>query len=271
MNNLVIRVVFALVAIPICLFLIWFNEASRLTMITALIAVTSWEWARMVTQKIGGPSMAIASPAVSILFVLAWIFSTRYPIALPSVAVMAAAYYLSASFASVGIANLFPWLAMHALGPIYLGLWGGMLVRLLGPGHGFSTSAPFIFVMISMWVCDTFAYFTGRLLGRHKMAPEISPKKTWEGAFGGTIATMALFVLLGPLVFHSPLWVNLILGILLSIAGQAGDLFESALKRWADTKDSSHLFPGHGGVFDRLDSLFLAGPLTVVIFAWIRG
>jgi phosphatidate cytidylyltransferase len=124
--------------------------------------------------------------------------------------------------------------------------------------------------MIAMWTCDTFAYASGRLFGKHKLAPQISPKKTWEGAIGGTIFTVALVVWLGPWAFHTGLVANILLGVLLSISGQTGDLLESAIKRWSGTKDSSHFFPGHGGVLDRLDSLFLAGPLTVVVLEVIR-
>jgi len=161
---------------------------------------------------------------------------------------------------------------LHASGPVYLGLWGGMVLTLMGEGdRTFTTSSAFIVVMSGMWFCDSFAYICGRLFGKHKMAPQISPKKTWEGAIGGTFFTIIFVAVLGPWAFHTSLAINVLLGIAFSVAGQAGDLLESALKRWAGSKDSSQVFPGHGGVLDRLDSLFLAGPLVAVILAIVRG
>lgn len=265
MSNLTVRILFALAGIPIAFFLIWFNEYTRFGMMVGLIATGSWEWARMVAGKISGPRMTLLSPLVTILVVLAWIFAEPFPPALALAACVTIAVFLAVGFSRVPIENLFPWLALHLAAPLYLAFWGGMILQLMGGGHGFASSAPFILVMIAMWTCDTFAYFSGRLLGKHKLAPQISPKKTWEGAIGGTLFTVALLVWLGPWAFQTSLVANIILGFVLSIAGQAGDLFESALKRWAGAKDSSQVFPGHGGVLDRLDSLFLAGPLAVVI------
>ena len=265
MSNLTVRILFALAGIPIVFFLVWFNEFSRFGMMVGLIAVGSWEWARMVSNKISGPRMTFLSPVISALTVLAWIFSAKFPPALGLAACLALGVFLTVGFRRVHIENLFPWLALHLAAPLYLAFWGGMTLQLMGEGRGFASSAPFILVMVSMWTCDTFAYFSGRLFGKHKLAPQISPKKTWEGAIGGTLFTIGLVVWLGPWAFHTGLVTNVILGIVLSVAGQAGDLFESALKRWAGAKDSSQFFPGHGGVLDRLDSLFLAGPLAVVI------
>lgn len=270
MSNLTVRILFALAGIPIALFLIWFNVYTRYGMMVGLIAVGAWEWARMVSNKFDGPKMTIASPIVAALTTMAWIGIESFPQGLMLASVLILFVYLTAGFAKVSIENLFPWIAIHASAPIYLGLWGGMTLQLMGKDHGFSSSAPFILVMLAMWFCDSFAYFTGRLFGKHKMAPGISPKKTWEGAIGGTAFTVALLIFLGPWAFQTPLLTNIILGVVLSIAGQAGDLLESAIKRWAGAKDSSQVFPGHGGVLDRLDSLFLAGPLAVVILSIAR-
>jgi len=271
MNNLTVRVLFALMSAPIIFFLIWFNSASRWAMLVALVAVGAWEWARMVSCKVSGPSMRFLSPLAATIFMVAWIVLPHFAPSLLLASALVLTIYLVMGFARVPIEHLFPWIALHCSGPLYLGLWGGLLLTLMGPGHGFAASAPFILVMFAMWVCDSFAYFCGRLFGKHKMAPEISPKKTWEGAVGGTLFTMGLLVWWGPCVFHTGLWANLILGLVLSAAGQVGDLFESALKRWAGFKDASQVFPGHGGVLDRMDSLFLAGPLAAVVLAVVRA
>jgi len=109
---------------------------------------------------------------------------------------------------------------------------------------------------------DTGAYYSGRALGRHKLAPRISPGKTVEGAVGGFFAA----VMAGPLcrlIFFQqlPLFDSLLLGASIGILGQVGDLAESMLKRGAGVKDSSHLLPGHGGMLDRLDSILFCAPL----------
>jgi len=123
-----------------------------------------------------------------------------------------------------------------------------------------------LFGCLICWVTDSFAYFTGRAFGKHKLAPTISPKKTWEGAIGGTAFALLLLVpyavkLLGmPAV---PAFVCVFIG---SVLGQIGDLLESKLKRWGGVKDSGNFFPGHGGVLDRLDSLMLACPAVLLMW-----
>lgn len=106
---------------------------------------------------------------------------------------------------------------------------------------------------------DTCAYFVGVTLGRHKMAPDISPKKTWEGAAGGLVGSVAGAALLciggGTLTTMPPLWHFLILGVVGGIAGQLGDLSASLIKRYCGIKDYGTMFPGHGGMMDRLDSI----------------
>jgi len=117
-----------------------------------------------------------------------------------------------------------------------------------------------LFTLVLVWVGDTAAFFIGRAMGRHLLAPVISPKKTWEGAVANVVAS-----LLAGFVFYN--WQRevllvdcLIVAVLVSVAGQAGDLFESAWKRGAGVKDSGSLLPGHGGILDRIDALLLAAP-----------
>ena len=124
-------------------------------------------------------------------------------------------------------------------------------------------------IMAVVWLADIGAYFFGRLLGKHKLAPNISPGKTWEGAFGGVFAVLAYGLLLSP---HLPATLagNLpLLAVLLSVLAAIsilGDLFESLLKRQAGLKDSSNVLPGHGGVLDRIDSLTSTLPLVALVW-----
>lgn len=116
------------------------------------------------------------------------------------------------------------------------------------------------------WVGDTAAMYVGRAIGRHKMAPVVSPGKSWEGAVASTVASVVLGVVLMPRVVPgvSPLNAGLIAAVA-NVAGQIGDLAESALKRGANVKDSGTILPGHGGVLDRTDSTLFAVPVTYLL------
>jgi phosphatidate cytidylyltransferase len=136
------------------------------------------------------------------------------------------------------------------------GLGFVILIRDL-PEHG--RLAAFT-ILLAVWAGDTFAYFGGRLIGRHKMAPTTSPGKTWEGFVFGTIATV--FVAFVALYKQDFLTVgeSIVLGAIIAVAAPVGDLFESLLKRDAGVKDSGRLLGGHGGMLDRLDAFLFAAP-----------
>lgn len=121
-----------------------------------------------------------------------------------------------------------------------------------------------LFLFIVIWTYDTFAYFIGSLIGKHKLFERLSPKKTWEGMIGGMLITTALMAFVFPLLIPLPLVFILAGTILIIIAATYGDLFESLLKRKAGIKDSGTIFPGHGGVLDRFDSVFFAAPVFLV-------
>ena len=120
-----------------------------------------------------------------------------------------------------------------------------------------------LFVLI--WSSDSFAYFTGRLFGKHKMAPKISPKKTWEGFVGGVIFTLVLGYFIEQ-KFPELRGNWIIVGFLVSVFAPIGDLVESQLKRTFGVKDSGNIIPGHGGVLDRLDSFIIAAPVVYLYF-----
>jgi phosphatidate cytidylyltransferase len=140
-----------------------------------------------------------------------------------------------------------------------------------------------VFLLCVIWSGDTAAYYLGRAFGRHKLAPTISPGKSWEGAIGSVLGSLAVAVLLlalaqyqqhsdflatvlqrwdmAPLTYPDQPWYWLVLAVVVNVAGQVGDLAESALKRSANVKDSGSLLPGHGGILDRIDALLLAAPV----------
>ncbi|MBP6217177.1 MAG: phosphatidate cytidylyltransferase [Oligoflexales bacterium] len=113
---------------------------------------------------------------------------------------------------------------------------------------------------------DTGAYFAGTLFGRRKLAPELSPKKSWEGFFGGLVFGILLALLVARVINLPDTWLMILaLSLIGTLAGTLGDLIESALKRFAEIKDSGALFPGHGGMLDRADSILIAAPLFLVV------
>jgi phosphatidate cytidylyltransferase len=127
-----------------------------------------------------------------------------------------------------------------------------------------------LFTLSLIWAGDMLAYFLGRALGRVPMAPALSPKKTWEGAFANLIASLLVAVLFSRWLRVDALGLLVIAG-LANVAGQMGDLIESAYKRGAAVKDSSALLPGHGGMLDRVDSLILASPVVWLAWQWFAG
>ncbi len=170
---------------------------------------------------------------------------------------------------------------------------GAPLAMLVSMRRSLAQSVLIIFILFSVWAGDIAAYYVGKNFGRHKLAPVVSPKKTWEGAIaslaGSVVVAMLVFAfepqiarlfagystaiaspatsrLLNPGMHQAFSMYAMFLGIITNIAAQFGDLFESALKRGAQIKDSGSLLPGHGGVLDRIDALFFAIP-TVWYYA----
>lgn len=174
-----------------------------------------------------------------------------------------------------------PAAAGATFGVLYLAVTLALLIPLR---HDSTQNVLIVFILLSVWVGDIAAYYVGRAIGRHKLAPIVSPNKSWEGAIASVIASIAaswvIFHFQSPLrslfalqssEFYAPLsgpaeYVPILhviaIGVLTNVAAQFGDLFESALKRGAGLKDSGTLLPGHGGMLDRIDALLFAIPVV---------
>jgi len=263
-NNLFLRVVSALVLLPIVLFLVWKGGVWSTALFSLAAVLCMLEYLHM-----------------------AW----GRPGVLGAVAALAVA--LAPWFCSPSVERPLLW-ALCLLGGLYAIAWAWHLV--LGPraeapvrmGHlmaasmyiGLGTTAlcalreqSFAWVgmaLVLTWANDTFAYFTGRLLGKHAMLPSVSPKKTWEGFAGGMLGSMAgAFALKFWALPDIQGWECLLLGGVAGVVGPLGDFSESALKRAFGKKDSGKLLPGHGGMLDRVDALLLVAPavwLHTVLF-----
>lgn len=135
------------------------------------------------------------------------------------------------------------------------------------PFECFHSEAPYyaitLAIYIFIWINDTGAYLSGITLGKHKMFPRISPKKSWEGAIGGALATIASAFIVAHFYTFMELWQWIGMAIVVILAGTFGDLTESMMKRQLDIKDSGYILPGHGGFLDRLDSMLFAIPAVV--------
>jgi len=148
-------------------------------------------------------------------------------------------------------------------GVVLIGYFSGMIVALKGleDGGAFGSMKLLMLLFGIVWINDAGAYFAGTSLGKHKLSPNLSPNKTIEGSVGGFVATI-LFAVVFALIYDSfPMKDALILGVVCGVAGPLGDLFESAIKRGADVKDSGNFMPGHGGVLDRVDSVLFCVPV----------
>jgi phosphatidate cytidylyltransferase len=132
------------------------------------------------------------------------------------------------------------------------------------PGNWWQPAAPILLIVVPIWIGDSLAFFVGKKFGRHLLAPTISPKKTVEGAIANFVGCVLGSIGIGALI-GIPLWISALSGAIGGTFGQAGDLFESGLKRAAGVKDAGSLLPGHGGILDRIDSLLAAAPLQALL------
>ena len=134
---------------------------------------------------------------------------------------------------------------------------------------GETVTYPVLLCLLPIWAGDIAAIYAGTRWGKHPMMPSLSPNKTWEGG-GANLLSCAILSAITGWVISAPLWISLSCGLTCGVVGQAGDLFESLLKRTAGVKDSGNLLPGHGGILDRIDSLLFAGAGVAALLAVIQ-
>ncbi|MDZ4745021.1 MAG: phosphatidate cytidylyltransferase [bacterium] len=164
--------------------------------------------------------------------------------------------------------------AITAIGVLYISGCLTALIVLRGGGYvtyesisWFATPSAFLVMtlFVSVWMCDSVAYFVGMKFGKHKLFPRVSPKKSWEGAAGGFVGAVVSFAVIGTYCLPHVALIHLfVCGVIVGVLGQIGDLAESLLKRDASVKDSSQILPGHGGILDRFDSILFVAPLILI-------
>jgi phosphatidate cytidylyltransferase len=258
MNNLQARVISAVVLAAAALWLTWLGGVPFRLLVILGAGLVYYEWVSMAGLAAGRWSVgAAAAAAVAAALVSGAGGSVLVGILIAGIAVTAAAGWAFGRDLSAAAALAYAGFAAIALA-LLRGDDGAGLISIL-----------FLFAIV--WATDIAAYFTGKALGGPKLAPSISPGKTWSGAIGGAIAGIAAGLGAAAAGGIGMTGMLAAAALLLTVVSQVGDLFESAVKRRFGVKDSSHVIPGHGGLMDRVDGLVAAGIALYVIGAAIGG
>jgi len=291
------RVATAVVLIPLVLLLVLKAPLYVLALVAGAVALLAIaEFLKLATHYAVQPLRPATYAFVTIFFVFVIVASTnRTPLVettailygLAVAAALAPFVFLTGAMQRTDLATGYPAAAASSFAFVYIAAPMALLVAIREHPAGAIWT---IYTLLAVWAGDIFAYFVGKSLGRHRMSPEISPKKTWEGAIASTLAS----VIVGTLwMQHAPgisaallriglidrragmfgleqpqLWPILLLSAVVNIAAQLGDLVESLIKRGAGVKDSGTILPGHGGMLDRIDAMLFAVPIVWAYGAW---
>lgn len=254
-----IRILTALIGAPPLLLLSWLGGPYLAAAAAVLILLVQNELVRLLREL--NPHRGLVFAGGLILVGGAYFYAAQFPGATLTVLLL---LYL------VSVVLFFPRFSpVSCAGTLLAALYPGLLVyvyllRTLPDGWQW-----LLLVFVATWAFDAFGYFTGRVLGRTRMTPNLSPKKTFEGFAGGILACVGVTVA-ASLILNGVLeWFFPLLGLLIGVAAQTGDLLASALKRFAGVKDAGRLLPGHGGVLDRFDSLLLTAPIAYYYIYWL--
>jgi len=275
MGALMKRILVAALAIPVLLFLTFWNVVLpfKLVVVASLI-LALLEYLQLAYEDRIKPQRT--EGIVSLLFILLPLIYKSVFTWTEETGLLAVLFFLNLSFlwSQRTIKRMIVTVSVTFFGVAYFGFFGRYFFHLRELPNG---AWLLLWLYISTWAYDTGGYFAGGLWGKHKLAPEVSPKKSWEGCIGGfALSLIGLYLLWQFVPPYSQIF-NLtdvvILALLLSFFGQIGDLVESVMKRSLSAKDSGSFFPGHGGVFDRIDSLLFNAPVFyfyLVLFKHIQ-
>jgi phosphatidate cytidylyltransferase len=261
------RILTALVLIPLVILLVFFAPDWLVTLATAAVAIlAAWEFLGIAQHTAAKPPHIPILVSIGLLFLVSFEWPDKL---LTTVGVLSLALLVYCAFACP-IAEVLASATSSIFCLIYTGLTLIAIPFLRSSEDGKSA---LIFLFCAVWCGDIAALYIGRAWGRRKLAPGLSPNKTWEGAAGSVLGSLLVTVLLlilsvqlGKrelhfLAFDGSVGYWLLMAVLVNIAAQVGDLAESALKRSAGVKDSGTMLPGHGGILDRIDALLLAAPI----------
>ncbi len=268
-GNTAKRILVSVVTIPGILLACYLGNYYFLIFVLGIALISYYEFTIMVKHK--GISANILVGLAAIVFLITnqyWHYFDYYPFSLLLILLL----FLIELFRNKGsaISNI----GASLTGIFYIGLFSSTLlgIREFYPNISeLYTRGGFIIisVLISIWICDSAAFFGGTALGKHKLFPRVSPNKSWEGAVFGFVFAIITMIIAKYVLLDFLSWNTVIgMGIIVGIIGQIGDLIESLLKRDAGVKDSSNLIPGHGGIFDRFDSLLYTAPVILMFLKY---
>ena len=256
-SELALRVCSAFVLVPLALATAYLGDWPFAVFWGVAAMGVLWEWTSLVAGT--DRRFALMTGAASLALALALVVSG---LSLAAVIVLAIGTLAAAALAP---AERRLWIAG---GIPYAGALGLAPIVLRSDGEDGFLAVIFLFVVV--WTTDIAAYFIGRAAGGPKLLPQVSPNKTWSGAIGGTLAAVVVALALAKTAAFAGLFAIAMLAIVLSVSAQAGDMFESFLKRRFGAKDSGHLIPGHGGLMDRLDG-FVTASVVAALIGLARG
>ncbi|BBO79291.1 phosphatidate cytidylyltransferase [Desulfosarcina widdelii] len=259
------RWITGIIALPILYLLVWIGGMVFYLLVAAASIITLWEYYRIVFPS-DGPFQERLMPILGLVFAPAIIWAF-YDGKIEAAPLILAVDLILAAGLSLPLFKDDPQapalVAKQVLGLVYIPLFLSFLVLIRFSPDGV---AWIFWPLLIVFAGDTGAFYTGTYLGRHKLCPWVSPKKTIEGSLGGLTANVAVALIYKSLLLPDLAAVPCILfALIIGAAGQAGDLFASEFKRSAGVKDSGTLLPGHGGFLDRLDALLFASPLAYLL------
>jgi phosphatidate cytidylyltransferase len=265
LGNTSTRVIVSIIAIPLIIGGSLVGGIPFLIFTLGIALISFWEFSEMIKKKEAYPNFVLGSLViVSIILNVYFKFLEFYVLFLfASIIILISELFRNKASAIINVAVTF-------LGILYLGLFSSsiLLIReifseseLLYSEGGYLI----ISIMIAIWICDSAAFFIGSAFGKHKLFPRVSPNKSWEGAIAGFVFAIVSMIS-AKAIFLDILTLtdSIIIGTIVGTVGQIGDLVESLVKRDAGVKDSSAIIPGHGGIFDRFDSLLFTAPVVYI-------
>ena len=269
MNNRTIRILVAVISIPVLLGLSYLGGLPFLLFVLAISIVSFVEFAEMANSKEASVNKIIG--IITVIFLIVNSFNNFIDLQLLLLS-STLLLLLIELFRKKGSAILN--IGSTLLGILYIGLFSSSIVGIrelyANSLHYSNGGLIIISIFITLWLTDSAAYFLGTAFGKHKLFPRVSPNKSWEGAIFGFIFAIISMVVLKSILLTFISWTDsIVIGLIIGLFGQMGDLVESLFKRDAGVKDSSNVIPGHGGILDRFDSLICSSPFIFIYFTYI--